>query len=326
MVFSSIFETENVDKSRGNGCDNIVRQFKVKITHLAFYTKDTDEMRLRNIPEAKGIVAASPHVLHFAQSGGAAAGEALSAGANTAAADGGTKTGAADGTVETGERHAGVREAIGTETGERPARVREAIGTEMPIHMEIGMGKGAFLIEMARRHPENFYIGVERYETVLLRAVQKMDELTEEEEEPQNLKFLCEDAANLPSLFPEGSVDRLYLNFSDPWPKARHEKRRLTSHYFLSIYEKFLAPGGLLVFKTDNRGLFDFSVESVGSAPHWKLLDVTYDLHHTLAPGEENVMTEYEKKFSNLGSKICRLTAQYTNHPECERTDCEVRE
>ena len=227
-------------------------------------------MRLRNIPEAKGIIAESRHVIHVPQ------GEKIS--------------------------------------------VPEMIAAGKPVHMEIGMGKGAFLIGMANAHPENFYIGVERYETVLLRAVQKMDaleaaEMAKEksgtEHFPRNVKFLCEDAANLPELFPAGSVERLYLNFSDPWPKARHEKRRLTSSWFLSIYEKFLRPGALLIFKTDNTGLFEFSVESLEAAEHWTVTDVTRDLHRTLKPGEENFMTEYEKKFSQLGSRIGRLTARF---------------
>ncbi len=231
-------------------------------------------MRLRNIPEAKGIVAESRHVIRLQEVNGRS--------------------------------------------------IPDFLHTDMPVEMEIGMGKGAFVIGMAQSHPDRFFIGVERYESVLMRAVQKMDALEKAEREgtepagtfPRNLKFLCEDAASLPEWFPEGSVGKLYLNFSDPWPKARHEKRRLTSGFFLSIYERFLKPGGELVFKTDNEALFAFSVETMRSAEHWTLKTVTNDLHRTLAPGEENIMTEYERKFSNLGSKICRMTAVYNGRDD----------
>ena len=127
-----------------------------------------------------------------------------------------------------------------------------------PIHLEIGMGKGRFLMDMAARHPDIQYIGVERYTSVLLRAVQKMDEL-----KLPNVHFICEDAARLPEVFAQAEIDRIYLNFSDPWPKDRHAKRRLTSHQFLERYDQFLAPGGRLEFKTDNQDLFTFSLEEI---------------------------------------------------------------
>ena len=184
-----------------------------------------------------------------------------------------------------------------------------------PLHMEIGMGKGTFLLGMAALHPEINYLGVERYETVLMRAVQKIEAM---EAPPENARYLCADAALLPDLCPPGSVDALYLNFSDPWPKARHAKRRLTSGYFLSIYAQFLAPGAVLTFKTDNRDLFAFSLEEIRSAPQYELLTETRDLHRLLRehPEMENVMTEYERKFSNLGNKICRLTARFAGLTE----------
>ena len=128
---------------------------------------------------------------------------------------------------------------------------------------------------------------------------------------PENLHFLSMDARELPEVFAEGEVDGIYLNFSDPWPKARHAKRRLTSRDFLGIYERVLAPGGVVEFKTDNRGLFDFSLEELKEAPHWELRQVTYDLHRDPEMSKGNIMTEYERKFSALGNKICKLVAVY---------------
>ena len=183
---------------------------------------------------------------------------------------------------------------------------------DRPVHIEIGMGKGAFLLSMAASHPEINFLGVERYESVLFRAVEKMDALAASEGgAPENVRFLCEDASRLPEIFGRASVGHIYLNFSDPWPKARHAKRRLTSPHFLEIYEKFLVPGGGVTFKTDNQALFAYSLEVFEEMPHWTLADVTHDLHRELAPGEENIMTEYEVKFSNLQSRICRLKAIY---------------
>ena len=128
---------------------------------------------------------------------------------------------------------------------------------------------------------------------------------------PQNLHFLRMDARGLPEVFAENEVAGIYLNFSDPWPKARHSKRRLTSREFLALYEKFLIDGGVLEFKTDNRALFDFSVEEFNEAPNWELSAVTYDLHHDEVLGVGNIMTEYERKFSLLGNKINKLIAVY---------------
>lgn len=176
-------------------------------------------------------------------------------------------------------------------------------GNEAPIHVEIGMGKGQFIRQMALLHPEINYIGVELFTSVLIRAVQKV-----EEEAIPNLRFLWLDAENLPEVFAAGEVDRIYLNFSDPWPKARHAKRRLTSVQFLNRYRQFLSPDGRLEFKTDNRILFDFSLESVPEA-NWQLTAHTFDLHHNEEMCQGNVMTEYEEKFSGLGQPICKLIA-----------------
>lgn len=174
---------------------------------------------------------------------------------------------------------------------------------ENPIHIEIGMGKGRFLTELARQNPDINYIGIERYDSVLIRALEKRAEA----EELHNLFYLCEDAKNLTEIFDHGEINRIYLNFSDPWPKDRHAKRRLTSKEFFSRYNEILAQEGEVMFKTDNRILFDFSLEQVPEAG-WQLKDVTLDLHHSKF-AEGNVMTEYEEKFSSLGNPIFRLVA-----------------
>ena len=175
-------------------------------------------------------------------------------------------------------------------------------GNNNPIHIEIGMGKGRFLMQLAELHPEINYIGIERYTSVLLRAVQKM-----EEHPLSNVRFLCVDAATLPEIFAEEEIDRIYLNFSDPWPKDRHARRRLTSSEFLNRYDMFLAQEGHLEFKTDNRGLFDFSVEEIENSPIWNLDAKTYDLHNDEIMNVGNIMTEYEEKFSSKGNPICKL-------------------
>jgi tRNA (guanine-N7-)-methyltransferase len=170
--------------------------------------------------------------------------------------------------------------------------------------LEVGMGKGRFLMDLARLHPEINYIGIERYTSVLLRAVQKM-----QEDELPNVHFLCIDAATLPDIFDRNEVDRIYLNFSDPWPKDRHARRRLTSSEFLAKYDLFLAPDGRIEFKTDNQDLFTFSLEEIESSDKWHLDASTRDLHHDAAMNEGNIMTEYEEKFSAVGNPICKLIA-----------------
>ena len=175
------------------------------------------------------------------------------------------------------------------------------LGNNNPIHIEVGMGKGRFLMDLARLHPEINYIGIERYTSVLLRAVQKM-----QEDELPNVHFLCIDAATLPDIFDRNEVDRIYLNFSDPWPKARHAKRRLTSREFLARYDQILVQDGKVEFKTDNKELFEFSLEEVEEAG-WNLEASTFDLHHNEEMVQGNVMTEYEEKFSSMGNPICKM-------------------
>lgn len=179
---------------------------------------------------------------------------------------------------------------------------------KQPIHIEVGMGKGRFLMDMAKLHPEINYVGIEMYDSVLLRALQKMEERELAGTLPENLVFLRMDARTLPFVFEKGEVGKIYLNFSDPWPKERHAKRRLTSRQFLERYNQILAADGVVEFKTDNKGLFEFSLEEVEEAG-WKLLGHTFDLHHDSEMNEGNVMTEYEEKFSSMGNPIYKLIA-----------------
>ena len=173
-----------------------------------------------------------------------------------------------------------------------------------PLHIEIGMGKGQFIMGMAKAHTDINYIGIEKYTSVLLRAVQKM----EAEETPlDTLRFLCFNAEDIAEIFAPGEVDRIYLNFSDPWPKDRHAKRRLTSSAFLDRYDQILAKGGHIEFKTDNRDLFDFSVEEINASSTWQIEALTYDLHNDTSMNAGNIMTEYEEKFSSKGNPICKL-------------------
>ena len=182
----------------------------------------------------------------------------------------------------------------------------EVFGNDNPIYIEIGMGKGQFLLTLAKQNPDVNYVGIERYSSVLLRALEKFD--TEEYCELTNIRFICMNAFELPDVFEYGEVAKIYLNFSDPWPKARHADRRLTSTKFFAQYDKVLAKEGVVEFKTDNRLLFDFSLEQVEEAG-WKLLAHTFDLHHDESMNAGNVMTEYEEKFSSMGNPIHKLIA-----------------
>ena len=179
----------------------------------------------------------------------------------------------------------------------------QVFGNEKPIQIEIGMGKGQFILNMAKAHPEINFIGIEKFSSVLVRAIEK-----QELEQLPNLLFIRMDAEYIEEVFEKGEVDYIYLNFSDPWPKDRHAKRRLTSVNFLSHYEKFLSQDGGLTFKTDNRPLFDFSLEQVEVAG-WKLVNHTFDLHNS-EYAQGNVMTEYEQRFSEMGNPICRMVIE----------------
>ncbi len=180
-------------------------------------------------------------------------------------------------------------------------RWNQVFSNENPIYLEIGMGKGTFLIEMAQKYPEINFIGMEMYDSVLVKAVEKLENI----ETLQNLKLLLYDANRLESVF-EKEIDRIYLNFSDPWPKKRHAKRRLTSELFLKRYDGVFKEQKEIFLKTDNNDFFEYSLASLSSYGY-EIKNVSRDLHHESI--EENVMTEYEAKFAKQGVPINRLEA-----------------
>lgn len=174
---------------------------------------------------------------------------------------------------------------------------------ENPIHLEIGTGKGQFLVGMARQYPDVNFIGIELSKSVIVTATQKVLD-----SKLDNVLLVNMDANHICDIFGGNEIATVYLNFSDPWPKNRHEKRRLTFHAFLEKYQSILAAAGEVVLKTDNRGLFEYSLESF-SAFGMRLEEVNLDLHYLQDPA--NVMTEYEEKFSEKGQVIYRCRARY---------------
>lgn len=174
---------------------------------------------------------------------------------------------------------------------------------ERPLEMEIGSGKGRFIVTLAEQNPEKQYISIERVQDCIIMGMEKALK-----KELSNIKFFCINAENLTELMPEKSIDTIYLNFSDPWPKSRYAKRRLTHRRMVKCYLPLLKEGGKICFKTDNRGLFDFSVEEFKELG-FELSELTYDLHSTDTP---NIMTEYEERFSSMGVPINRFVAKPT--------------
>ncbi|MBM4762606.1 tRNA (guanosine(46)-N7)-methyltransferase TrmB [Bacillus sp. B15-48] len=172
-----------------------------------------------------------------------------------------------------------------------------------PIHIEIGTGKGRFITEMAKANPHINYIGIELQVSVIVSALDRLIEA-----DLPNCKLMNVNAEELENYFSASDVERVYLNFSDPWPKTRHEKRRLTFKSFLSVYEKILVKNGEVHFKTDNQGLFEYSLMSF-SQYGMLLKYVSLDLHNSEFEG--NVMTEYEQKFSSRGNRIYRCEVQF---------------
>lgn len=185
---------------------------------------------------------------------------------------------------------------------EKRGKWNTVFGNDKPLYIEVGMGKGRFITELAMRHPENNYVGIEKYSSVLLRALEKREQLPELD----NLLFLRMDAEELPLVFGKDEVAGIYLNFSDPWPKDRHAKRRLPSKEFLARYDLILKPEGKVEFKTDNRGLFEFALEQAAEA-NWTVEAHTFDLHHNEEMVQGNIMTEYEERFSSKGNPICKM-------------------
>ena len=182
----------------------------------------------------------------------------------------------------------------------------EIFGNDHPVNAEVGMGKGRFIVDMALKYPDQNFVGIEMYESVLIRALQKLDRRKKEGEPvPENLRFIRMDARDMDLYFEKGEVDKIYLNFSDPWPKDRHAKRRLESRQFLARFDMVLAKEGVIEFKTDNRVLFDWALEELPESA-WKADLVTFDLHSQEELMVDNVMTEYEEKFSEKGNPICK--------------------
>lgn len=176
----------------------------------------------------------------------------------------------------------------------------ECFGNNHPLHVELGMGKGRFITTMAARHPEINFIGIDRITDIMLKAGKgPLEKLP-------NLRFLNLDGALLEQYFLPGEIARLYLNFSDPWPKKRHARRRLTSPYFLNIYKRLFNNRGEIHFKTDNVAFFDYSLQEFIEAG-FSVRKITYDLHRSGFTG--NVQTEYEMKFAAQGCPICRCEA-----------------
>lgn len=182
-------------------------------------------------------------------------------------------------------------------------KIYDIFDKSSPLEIEIGSGKGGFITATAAQNPDRNYISVERVKDCILMGMEKAVNGGLE-----NIRFLCADAEILPSVLPPACADVIYINFCDPWPKAAHAKRRLTHRRMIKYYLPLLKSGGEIRFKTDNDGLFEFSVEELTDIG-FELSQVTRDLHSTDTP---NIMTEYEKRFSELGVKIKRLVAKPT--------------
>lgn len=195
-------------------------------------------------------------------------------------------------------------EAMVTEPEKVKGHWQERFEKKQPIHLEVGMGKGQFIIGMAKAHPEFNFIGLEIQRTVAAIALKKSLE-----EDLPNLQLICGDGSDITDFFEPHEIDRMYLNFSDPWPKKRHAKRRLTYHTFLAGYQEILKDQGSIELKTDNMGFFEFSLESMNNyGMHFD--GVWLDLHNS-DENEHNVETEYEQKFAAKGQPIYKLSAHF---------------
>lgn len=186
---------------------------------------------------------------------------------------------------------------------ENPLDLKGQWSKNKPLHLEIGCGKGDFICQNAKNNPDINFIAVEMVRDIIIMALEKVDK-----EGLTNVRFMCQDARNLKEYFETGELDRIYLNFSDPWPKKARSKRRLTHPDFLNMYKELLKDGGMIYQKTDNFDLFEFSLESYTSM-NCTLSNLTYDLHNSNYKG--NVLTEYEKRFVEMGKPIYRVEAKF---------------
>lgn len=199
---------------------------------------------------------------------------------------------------------------VATTKEEITAHLKQYNADNKPVRIEIGMGKGTFVTEMARKYPEYHFIGVELFDSVLIHGVRRYDAM---EEAPNNITFARCDAIHLADVIEAHSLDTIYINFSDPWPKKRHAKRRLTSPVFLAMYEQLLCEGGYVIQKTDNVQLFEYSLTSF-SKEGWLLEEVSLDLHQHALLNLDNVQTEYEQRFAKKGQNIHYLRAHKKLH------------
>ncbi len=213
----------------------------------------------------------------------------------------------------TDERIEACRELLCENPAENKGKWQETFGNSNPIHIEIGCGKGDFIVELSRRNPNINYIAIEKEKDVIVLALEKALAAG-----TANVVYCNSYAENLAEFFAKGEVERIYLNFSDPWKKSRHAKRRLTSPQFLQSYKDILPPHGSIFFKTDNRPLFDFSLEQFPQCG-FRLDNICFDLHNSEFAAD-NIMTEYERNFSAKGFPINRLEA-YLEEETDEKTD-----
>lgn len=200
------------------------------------------------------------------------------------------------------ERISALSDLLITDTSAAPGYNQRFFAGASPLHLEIGCGKGRFICGMAQTHPDINFIAVERVPDIIVTAMEACNRIS-----LTNIRFIIGDAFLLPDYFADGEVNRIYLNFSDPWPKKKHHKRRLTAPGFLNIYKTLLSPGGSVILKTDNHDLFVFSLEEFQKAG-FRLDAVTYDLHNSIY-NTGNIMTEYEMNFSSKGFPIHSVTA-----------------
>ncbi|AVP37333.1 tRNA (guanosine(46)-N7)-methyltransferase TrmB [Staphylococcus felis] len=187
--------------------------------------------------------------------------------------------------------------------GDHAQSIREWFNNDNPIHIEVGSGMGKFITTLASQNPHINYISIERDKNVMIRVLDKVID-----QNLTNIKLLCNDAVQLTEYFKPHEIERIYLNFSDPWPKKRHAKRRLTYHTFLEIYQHILSTDGEIHFKTDNRGLFAYSLESMSEFGMY-FTKINLNLHEE--DTGDNIPTEYEYKFSEKGSRIYRMEAKF---------------